>query len=71
MNRSISFLIQTSLLTFTLRVGWIACAQNTMPRDRNAINTRTVPGNMMADSPVTFPKEGALPAKYPPDVRPG
>ncbi|MGO9204332.1 MAG: PQQ-binding-like beta-propeller repeat protein [Limisphaerales bacterium] len=23
---------------------------------------------MMADSPVTFPKEGALPAKYPPDV---
>ena len=23
----------------------------------------------MADSPVTFPKEGALPAKYPPDVQ--
>lgn len=24
-------------------------------------------GDMMADSPVTFPKEGPLPAKYPPD----
>jgi lysophospholipase L1-like esterase len=24
---------------------------------------------MMADSPVVFPKEGALPAKFPPDVR--
>ena len=24
---------------------------------------------MMADSPVTFPKEGALPARFPPDVR--
>jgi hypothetical protein len=27
------------------------------------------PGGLMADSPVTFPKEGALPAQYPPDVR--
>jgi hypothetical protein len=27
------------------------------------------PGGLMADSPVTFPKEGALPAKYPPDVK--
>jgi hypothetical protein len=26
--------------------------------------------DMMADSPVTFPKEGALPAKYPPDLPP-
>lgn len=25
-------------------------------------------GDMTADSPVTFPKEGALPAKYPPDL---
>lgn len=25
--------------------------------------------DMMKDSPVTFPKEGAMPAKYPPDVR--
>lgn len=27
------------------------------------------PGGLMADSPVTFPREGALPAKYPPDVK--
>ncbi len=26
-------------------------------------------GGLMADSPVTFPKQGALPAKYPPDVK--
>lgn len=27
------------------------------------------PGGLTADSPVTFPKQGALPAKYPPDVK--
>lgn len=27
--------------------------------------------DMMADSPVVFPKKGCLPSKYPPDVRPG
>jgi len=46
-----------------------AGAQNAAPADRNAINTEARPGGMMADSPVTFPKDGALPAKYPPDVR--
>ena len=44
-------------------------AQNAAPADRNAVNTAARPGGMMADSPVTFPKEGALPAKYPPDVK--
>ena len=29
----------------------------------------TAVGDMMKDSPVTFPEKGALPAKYPPDVR--
>lgn len=29
----------------------------------------TLFGDMMKDSPVTFPEKGALPAKYPPDVR--
>ena len=47
---------------------WI-CAQDAAPADRNAINTRARPGDMMADSPVTFPKEGALPARFPPDIR--
>ena len=45
------------------------CAQDAAPTDRNAVNTTARPGGMMADSPVTFPKQGALPAKYPPDVK--
>jgi hypothetical protein len=46
----------------------LASAQDAAPADRNAINTKALPGGMMADSPVTFPKQGALPAHYPPDV---
>jgi hypothetical protein len=49
--------------------GRIAFAQDAAPADRNAFNTRARPGDMMADSPVSFPKEGALPAKFPPDVK--
>jgi len=45
-----------------------AVAQNAAPSDRNAVNTAARPGDMLADSPVTFPNEGALPAKYPPEV---
>ena len=44
-------------------------AQNAAPADRNPVNTTTRPGGLAADSPVTFPKEGALPAKFPPDVK--
>ena len=47
----------------------LATAQDAAPADRNAVNTAARPGGMMADSPVTFPKQGALPAKYPPDVK--
>lgn len=43
-------------------------AQDAGLAERNAINTAARPGDMMADSPVTFPKQGALPSKYPPDV---
>jgi hypothetical protein len=46
-----------------------ARGQDAAPADRNAVNTVTRPGDMLADSPVTFPKSGALPAKLPPDVR--
>lgn len=46
-----------------------APAQDAAPADRNAVNTSARPGGMAADSPVTFPERGALPAKYPPDVR--
>jgi hypothetical protein len=44
-------------------------AQDAAPADRNSINTKLKPGDMLADSPVTFPKEGALPTSYPPDLR--
>jgi alpha-L-fucosidase len=46
-----------------------AFAQNAAPADRNHVNTATRPGDMMADSPVVFPSEGPIPAKYPPDVK--
>jgi len=44
-------------------------SQNAAPPDKNAVSTANRRGGMMADSPVTFPKEGALPAKYPPDLK--
>ncbi len=44
-------------------------AQDAAPEDRNSVNSRFVPGDMAADSPVTFPERGALPSKYPPDVQ--
>jgi lysophospholipase L1-like esterase len=34
-----------------------------------ALSAAAVHADMMADSPVTFPDKGALPAKYPPDQR--
>jgi lysophospholipase L1-like esterase len=49
-----------------LLAGW-ASAQNAAPPDRNAVNTTARPVNIMADSPVQFPKAGAMPPIYPPD----
>jgi hypothetical protein len=60
------FLLLTGFCLLTLRP---AFAQNAAPADRNNVNTATRPGDMMADSPVVFPKEGPIPAKYPPDVK--
>ena len=57
------------LATAGLLLPGATCAQNAAPADRNAVNTAARPGDMMADSPVKFPKEGPIPAKYPPDVR--
>jgi lysophospholipase L1-like esterase len=44
-------------------------AQDAAPNDRNELNTRSRPGDMMFDSPVTFPESGALPSEFPPDVQ--
>ncbi len=34
------------------------CAQDATPPNRNAVNTAAHAGDMMVDSPVTFPKKG-------------
>lgn len=44
-------------------------AQDAKPEDHNAVNTRTKPGSMMADSPVKFPAKGPLPTKFKPDLK--
>jgi alpha-L-fucosidase len=63
-------ILRTGLALILGTLLWLdAAGQNAAPADRNAVNTAARPGGMMADSPVTFPKEGALPPKYPPDVR--
>ncbi len=62
----IVLLLAACMLSFVHR---FVHAQDAAPADRNAVNTRMVPGNMKADSPVTFPERGALPSKYPPDVK--
>lgn len=62
--------IHASILALfvSLLAGAPSHAQNAAPADRNAVNTTARPGGMLADSPVKFPMQGALPAKYPPDV---
>lgn len=62
---STAALIATAALILSRTV----LAQDAVPSDRNAVNTAARPGGMLADSPVAFPQEGALPAKFPPDVR--
>lgn len=51
----------------------VACstarAQNAAPKDLNPVNNTRAPSDMMADSPVTFPEKGALPSRFPPDVK--
>lgn len=44
-------------------------AQDAKPEDQNGVNTTAKPGDMMADSPIQFPAKGALPAKFPPDLK--
>lgn len=49
---------------------WLALlgAQEAPRDDRSAESSRFTPGDMAADSPVTFPARGAIPSRYPPDV---
>ena len=43
-------------------------AQNAAPADRNASNSTEAQPAMCADSPITFPASGAIPAKYTQDM---
>ena len=57
-------------LTLTIFLAASLCvtrvpAQDAAPADRNAVNTAARPGDMMADSPVTFPEQG----RCPPSIR--
>jgi lysophospholipase L1-like esterase len=58
-----SALLAAAICTFS------GIGQNAAPGALNSVNNPTRPGDMAADSPVVFPKTGALPAKFPPDVR--
>lgn len=44
-------------------------AQNAPPQESSSANREIIPDTMLPDSPVTFPERGALPSKYPPDVK--
>ena len=63
--------IHSLAIIFCLTHRWAAplFAQDAAPADRHPVNTKTRPGDMMADSPVVFPAKGALPSNYPPDVK--
>jgi len=67
--RHATFRIILTLVAVGAMLSRATHAQDAAPADRNAVNSAARPGGMMADSPVTFPKKGALPRKYPPDVR--
>ena len=44
-------------------------SQDAAPADRNEINSTANPAKMSDDSPVVFPKQGPIPAKYPADIK--
>ncbi len=44
-------------------------AQDAAPEDRNEINTTAKPSSMETDSPVVFPKNGPVAAKFTPDLQ--
>ena len=57
-------LVATALIT-----GQLLFSQDAAPADRNEINSTATAAKMSDDSPVVFPKNGPIPAKYPPDVK--
>ena len=65
----ISFNASLLFSTWCLLLPSSVFAQTAASADRNAVNTAARPGDMTADSPVAFPKDGPIPAKYPPDVK--
>ncbi len=69
MRRShIYILFMTLLLPVGLFNVLFASAQNASAADRTSTNDPYASNGMLTDSPVTFPSQGALPAKFPPDL---
>jgi len=65
---TIHTLLSITAITFVSLV--VSTAQDAKPEDENAVNSKKrVTRSMLDDSPVVFPKKGALPTKYPPDVK--
>ncbi len=52
-----------------LLIAQAGVAQDAKKGDQNKVNTAARPGSMMEDSPVKFPKKGAMPSKYNPDIK--
>ena len=69
--------MKISRLTTTAIVGGLllvtansAFSQDAKPEDENAVNAKkNAVRSMLDDSPVTFPEKGALPSKFPTDVK--
>ena len=67
----ISRLITTAIVAGLLAVaGDSAFSQDAKPEDENAVNSKkNAARSMLDDSPVVFPEKGALPSKFPTDVK--
>lgn len=55
--------------SLVLMIELAAAVSATAPGNEDKPSPRPARSGMMADSPVKFPEKGALPARYPPDVR--
>lgn len=65
----ISNFYRVRVLTAAIITAPFLFSQDAAPVDRNEINSTAVPAKMADDSPVVFPKKGAMPGKYLPDIK--
>ncbi len=67
-NNKIRIIFGIGLMVMTSLLGESA-AQDAKKKDQNKVNSSARPGSMVEDSPVKFPKKGALPSKFNPDIK--